>query len=211
MIQCVIFDFDGTLVDSETLCNQAFLDLIPSINVPLEEMVKNYSGRKLAWIFSDIEKQFNCKLSKNIEQDYRNRVAELFDSHLEAFDGVHQALDKISVPVCIATSAPISKVAPALQKTNLSEYFKTNVFSSYAIGSWKPEPDIFLYAAKRMEVAPQNCLVIEDSAAGIEAASAAGMSAVQFCGSRQPFHSNFIHSYDELSSWINPDRHAKAS
>lgn len=203
MIQCVIFDFDGTLVDSETLCNQAFFDLIPSINVPIEEMVKSYSGRKLAWIFSDIEKRFHCKLPPNIEQDYRNRVAELFESHLEAFDGVHQALDKISVPICIATSAPISKVEPALEKTNLSKYFNDNVFSSYAIGSWKPEPDIFLHASKCMEAAPQNCLVVEDSVAGIEAANAAGMTALQFCGSRQPFHTNFIQSYDELGQWIS--------
>ena len=202
MIHCVIFDFDGTLVDSEALCNQAFLDLIPSINVPIEELVKNYSGRKLAWIFSDIEKQFDCKLSPNIENDYRYRVAELFDLHLEAFEGVHQALDEISVPICIATSAPITKVEPALQRTNLSKYFKANIFSSYAIGSWKPEPDIFLHASKHMDVAPQNCLVVEDSVAGIEAATAAGMSSVQFCGSRQPFHSNFMHIYDELGQWI---------
>jgi len=133
MIQCVIFDFDGTLVDSETLCNQ----------------------------------------------------------------------DEISVPVCIATSAPISKVEPALLKTNLSKYFKNNVFSSYAIGSWKPEPDIFLYASGCMEVAPQDCLVLEDSVAGVEAAKAAGMHSVQFCGSRQPFHTNFIRSYDELGQWIS--------
>ncbi|MBX2835696.1 MAG: HAD-IA family hydrolase [Gammaproteobacteria bacterium] len=203
MIQCVIFDFDGTLVDSEVLSNQAFLDLIPSINVSVEEMVKNYSGRKLAWIFSDIEKQFNCKLSPTIEKDYRNRVAELFDTQLRAFDGVHHALDEISLPVCIATSAPVSKVEPALKKTNLSEYFETNIFSSYDIGSWKPEPDIFLYASQCMKVAPQNCLVVEDSPAGVEAANAAGMSAVQFCGSRQPFHSNFIHSYDQLGQWIS--------
>ncbi len=203
MIQCVIFDFDGTLVDSEALCNQAFLDLIPSIDVSVEKLVESYSGRKLAWIFSDIEEQFGCKLPPNIEQQYRNRVAELFDTKLEAFEGVHKALDEITVPICIATSAPIGKVEPALEKTNLAKYFVSNVFSSYAIGSWKPEPDIFLYASQRMNVAPQHCLVIEDSIAGIEAATAAGMSSVQFCGSRQPFHTNFIHSYDELSSWIS--------
>jgi len=203
MIECVIFDFDGTLVDSETLCNQAFLELLPSINAPIEQLVQNYSGRKLAWILCDIQKQFDCKLPPNFEKQYRSRVAELFDSQLEAFDGVHRALDEISVPVCIATSAPISKVEPALQKTNLSKYFRNNVFSSYSIGSWKPEPDIFKHAAKCMEVAPKNCLVVEDSVAGVEAANAAGMSSVQFCGSRQPFHSNFIHSYDELGQWVS--------
>lgn len=202
MIQCVIFDFDGTLVDSEILCNQAFLDLIPSINVPVEELVQNYSGRKLAWIFSDIEKRFGCKLMPNIEQLYRHRVAELFESELQAFEGVHRALDDISVPVCIATSAPLSKVQPALIQTNLASYFGRNIFSSYAIGSWKPEPDIFLHAARCMNVAPRHCLVVEDSVAGIEASNAAGMSAVQFCGSGHPFHSHYFHSYDELSSLI---------
>ena len=202
MIQCVIFDFDGTLVDSEKLCNQAFTDLIPAINISIDELVQQYSGRKLSWIFSDIEKQFDCTLSSNIEQQYRSRVAELFESHLEAFDGVHNALDTISMPVCIATSAPDSKVMPALRKTNLLKYFEDKVFSSYTIGSWKPEPDIFLHAANCMNAAPRHCLVLEDSVAGIEAANAAGMLSVQYCGSRAPFHKNYIHSYAELGQWL---------
>ena len=202
MIRCVIFDFDGTLVDSETLCNQAFLDVIPSLNTSVENLTGRYTGGKLAWIFSDIEQQFKCTMPPAVEQLYRNRVTELFQSSLQAFEGVHQVLDNIALPICIATSAPLGKVEPALAKTNLAKYFSKNVYSSYTINSWKPEPDIFLHAAEKMNVAPQNCLVVEDSKPGIQAATAAGMKAVQFCSSGQSFHSNVVFSYAELEHFI---------
>jgi len=146
---------DGTLVDSETLCNQAFKDLIPEITEPVEGLVNRYSGRKLAWIFNDIEKRFECSIPDNFEQSYRQRVEALFNSDLKAFPGVHKALESIKTPICIATSAPLKKVKHVLSITGLAQHFDGNLFSSYEIGSWKPEPDIFLHAAKINECIAQ--------------------------------------------------------
>jgi len=199
MISCVIFDLDGTLVDSETLCNQAFKDLVPEINTSIETLVGLYSGRKLAWILNDIQKRFNCSLPDDFEKSYRQRVEQLFESDLTAIAGVHEALDLIDLPICIATSAPLKKVTHALSITGLSQYFDGKLFSSYDIGSWKPEPDIFLHAAKNMAVPPGNCLVVEDSAAGIEAARSAGMMVTQYCNSRQALCENVFSDYSELN------------
>jgi len=188
---------DGTLIDSEILCNQAFKDLIPHIDVPVASLVTSFSGRKLAWIFSEIEERFRCKLPEDIEERYRRRVEELFDSELAAFTGVHEALEEIELPICIATSAPLKKATHALSKTGLYRYFDGKIYSSYEIGSWKPEPDIFLHAARQMNVMPNNCLVVEDSAAGIEAAQKAGMKVVQFSCE------NVFSHYSELSQTIS--------
>jgi len=193
---------DGTLIDSEILCNQAFKDLIPQIEVPVASLAALFGGRKLTWIFSEIEERFNCKLPQDIEQRYRRRVEELFDSELAAFAGVHDALEEIELPICIATSAPLQKAKHALSKTGLYKYFDGKIFSSYEIGSWKPEPEIFLHAARQMNETPSNCLVVEDSAAGIEAAQKAGMKVVQFCNGKAPLCGSVFNYYSELRKLI---------
>jgi HAD superfamily hydrolase (TIGR01509 family) len=81
---------------------------------------------------------------------------------------------------CIASSGPPEKIAQALAVTGLSEYFGNRFFSSYIVGSWKPEPGLFLHAANTMGFSPQQCVVIEDSEIGLEAAEAAGMRALHF-------------------------------
>ena len=75
----------------------------------------------------------------------------------------------------MASNAPLEKIKQAVQVTNLEHFFDNNLFSSYVVQAWKPEPDLFLYAAKKMRVQPKNCVVVEDSIVGIEAAQRAGM------------------------------------
>ncbi len=182
MVSCIIFDLDGTLVDSEGLCNQAFLDLLPEINIPVCELVSRFKGLKLSVILGELELILGRKLPRSFEDQYRKRVAALFQTELVSFEGVPEALSKIELPMCVASSGPRVKIENALNHTGLSQFFKGRVFSSYEVGSWKPDPGLFLHVAQSMGVKPQDCLVIEDSEVGIEAAKSAKMSALQFCG-----------------------------
>ena len=91
------------------------------------------------------------------------------------------AIKSLDLPKCIASSGPLKKMRHSLGLTGLLPLFEPNLFSSYQIDSWKPEPDLFLHAAKIMNVAPEACLVIEDSGVGIEAAKAAGMQYLLHC------------------------------
>jgi len=177
---CVIFDLDGTLVDSETLCNQAFIDLLPFINDSVESLIRRYRGRKLALILADIEMRFGEKLPIDFEATYRQRVNELFEFYLQPVTGVPEMLKTLEYPFCIASSAPIAKIRKALNATNLSHYFGERLFSSYDIGSWKPDPGLFLYAANKMGFSPESCVVIEDSDVGIQAARSAGIEALKY-------------------------------
>ncbi|MBD2339926.1 HAD-IA family hydrolase [Calothrix sp. FACHB-156] len=177
---CVIFDLDGTLVDSERLCNQAFIDLLPFINESIESLICRYRGRKLALILADIEIRYSVKLPINFERAYRQKVNELFEFYLQPVTGVPEMLKTLEYPVCIASSAPIAKIRKALNVTNLSHYFGDSLFSSYDIGSWKPEPGLFLHAANKMGFTPESCVVIEDSDVGIQAAHSARIYALKY-------------------------------
>ncbi|MFZ3087561.1 MAG: HAD-IA family hydrolase [Methylotenera sp.] len=177
---CVIFDLDGTLVDSEGLCNQAFLDLLPQLNDTVESLTLRYRGQKLAPILADIEKRLCRKLPDTFEQHYRQRIAELFSSELKPMPGVLEMLEIMNFPKCIASSGPPLKIRQALQVSGLASYFGGNIFSSYEVGSWKPEPDLFQFAANAMGFTPSQCVVIEDSNVGIQAAIAAGMKAFRY-------------------------------
>jgi HAD superfamily hydrolase (TIGR01509 family) len=176
---CVIFDLDGTLVVSEGLCNQAFLDLLPQLNETVVSLTRRYRGKKLAQILADLESRLCRKLPDAFEQQYRQRVAELFSHELKPMPGVLEMLDVMNFLKCIASSGPPLKIRQALQVSGLAPYFGDNLFSSYEVESWKPEPGLFQYAAKAMGFMPGQCVVIEDSEVGIEAAAAAGMEAFQ--------------------------------
>lgn len=171
----VIFDLDGTLVDSERLCCQAFIDLIPKLSVSVEGLMVAYQGQKLASILADLENKLGFSLPENFESLYRQRVELLFEHELKAIDGVHEMLQRVPFPYCIASSGPSKKIKKALEVTKLAHFFDKRTFSSYSINSWKPAPLLFLYAAKSMGYDAADCVVIEDSDVGIEAAIAAEM------------------------------------
>ncbi len=176
----VIFDLDGTLVDSETLCNQAFLDLLPLLNEPIESLVDQFRGKQLSRILHEIEQKLSSPLPACFEQSYRQRVAELFATELRAIEGVPEMLQALTFPCCIASSGPPEKIRQSLAVTGLAPFFGEQVFSSYLVGSWKPEPGLFLHAASAMGFAPTDCIVVEDSPVGLQAAAAAGMRALHY-------------------------------
>lgn len=178
--KCIIFDLDGTLVDSEILSNQAFVDLVPEITEPAEQMVNRYRGKKLADILYDLEERFGKKLPDTFEASYRERVAILFAQQLKPMPGVVAMLEELELPKCIASSGPPSKIAQALKVSGLARFFNSSIYSSYVIGSWKPEPGLFLHAARSMGFASKDCIVVEDSDVGIQAANAAGMRALHY-------------------------------
>ena len=182
MSLCLIFDLDGTLVDSECLCNQAFKEIIKDIDESVNNLIDRYKGKKLSLIFKDIENRYNIKLNNNIEEQYRKKVEELFYKYLKPMPGVEEMLKNITYPYCLASSGPIEKINQSLTICRLSKYFDpSKIFSSYVIGFWKPDPKLFLFAAKSMGFIPEKCIVIEDSETGINAAKAANMKYLQYC------------------------------
>ena len=179
-MKCVIFDLDGTLVDSEPLSNQAIRNLLPDLNDSLASLVDRYRGMKLATVMTDIEQRLDRKLPASFEVQYRREVAELFECYLQSIPGALEMLSYLPNPKCVASSGPLPKIEQSLSLTGLAQYFGSNLFSSYEIRTWKPDPGLFLHAAKEMGYAPGECIVVEDSEIGISAAAAAGMNSILY-------------------------------
>jgi len=181
-MKLIIFDNDGTLVDSEFLCNLGLQQQLAEYGFEYEasELLAKYRGIKLNVTMEKLANKFNTTFPDSFEAEYRLKVAKLFEQQLEANAGVEDLLKSLTIPYCVASSGPRFKIEQALKKTGLSKYFEGKIFSSYEIDSWKPQPDIFLHAAKQMKVDPASCCVVEDSLVGLQAANAANMYSIYY-------------------------------
>ncbi|MFA5327006.1 MAG: HAD-IA family hydrolase [Prolixibacteraceae bacterium] len=184
--KCIIFDNDGILVDSEAISSQVFIEMAKELGVKinLEFAIENFSGVSIKSTLEYISNKAGKELSDDFEKEFRRRTFELFKTDLKPVKGVAKLLDKITVPYCVASSGPREKLQLSLQTTNLLAKFENRIYSSYDIGSWKPNPEIFLYAAKEMGYEPNKCAVIEDSLAGVKAAKAGGFDVFAFANER---------------------------
>ena len=196
LTELVIFDCDGVLVDSETLSNRILVQFLAELGLTLKlkEAISLFKGCKMADCVGVIEQRLGIMPPDFVTQ-LRERTAEAFERELLSVEGIEASLDKINLPICVASSGLPEKIKLALRVTNLLPRFEGRIFSSYEIGSWKPAPDLFLYAAKNMGVQAAYCTVVEDSILGVRAGVAAGMkvlgytnpseaSSLEDCGAR---------------------------
>jgi HAD superfamily hydrolase (TIGR01509 family) len=177
----VIFDCDGVLIDSELLSIQADIECLAEFGIDLsaEEIIERYVGT--SDMVADLEARYGRALP-NFDERHRELVRPLFEAGLQAIAGVAAAIDSFSCRSCVASSSSPERLRHALSLVGLFERFEPHIFSAAHVARGKPAPDLFLHAAERMGVAPQRCVVIEDSLPGVAAAVAAGMLAIGFTG-----------------------------
>lgn len=201
---CVIFDMDGTLVESETCSAVAIKQMLPEIPDTVPELVERYRGTQKAFCLADLTRRHGISIDEDFEPRFRVLEAELAQTLVTPIDGVHSMLNELEAPRCIASNAPRAKTERSLQSCGLTPYFETaQIFSAYEVGKWKPEPDLFLAAADQMGFNPSRCMVLEDSEVGIAAAQAAGMTAVLFAphGHTQPNKNSTVMTIDSLTQF----------
>lgn len=174
--KCVIFDCDGVLVDSEGITARVISEITAELGVQMDEafILKTFMGKSFNDIMNYLENQISGRLPENFEQHYRQKTFAAFQTNLKPIPGIHQVLEQLNVPFCVASSGPSSKIRHNLSITGLIEKFENRIFSCYDIQVWKPQPDIFLHAARTMGFEPHECAVVEDSPIGVQAALAGG-------------------------------------
>jgi len=177
MSKCLLFDCDGTLVDSERLCNIGLVLKFREYGIELDadELVIKFRGWKLAKILEALEQESQLKLPEGFVDSYRAIVTNLFETDLKPIPYVDEALKNLDQPKAVVSSGPAHKIQQALRVCGLTKYFGSNIYSSYEVGIWKPDPGIYKYAAKDMGFSAEDCIVIDDGPVGVEAGYRAGM------------------------------------
>ena len=180
MIECILFDSDGTLVDSEPLTFRALVEWLADLGPALdaEELHLRYRGWKLGNVLAELQEVHGLVLPDDFEPRFREYQRERFEVELQPLPGVPELLRDLSQAMAVVTSGPVAKVRKALAVTGLDVYFGDNVYSAYEVGIWKPDPGIYLHAAADMGFAPERCLAIEDSPIGLAAAVESGIPSV---------------------------------
>jgi HAD superfamily hydrolase (TIGR01509 family) len=178
----IIFDNDGVLVDSEWYANGILAGLLTELGLPCtrEECIRDYMGSTMARVREIAEACLGRALPPNLEDRYHEQLFEAFRTKLTAVPGVADVLAQLTTPTCVASSGTHERIRLALTTTDLLRRFDGRIFSAQDVARGKPEPDLFLHAARALGARPERCAVIEDSPLGVEAANRAGMTAFGF-------------------------------
>ncbi|MFJ9345419.1 HAD family hydrolase [Streptomyces sp. NPDC101237] len=182
----VIFDNDGVLVDSEPISNRLLAAYLTELGHPTsyEDSIRDYMGSAMHRVHDLVEARTGQRLPDDFDDVFHARVFAAFERELKPVAGVAEVLERLTadgVPYCVASSGSHERIRVGHRATGLDRWFDASrVFSSQDVGRGKPAPDLFLYAAERMGVAPGRCAVVEDSPLGVQAAVAAGMDVYGF-------------------------------
>ena len=179
----IIFDCDGVLVDSELLSCKCLSEMLAEYGLDLgvEQALELFLGRSTAAI-GQYYRERGQILSDDFLPRLKARVLGTFAGALQPIPGVGAVVSELKTPHCVASSSDIDRVSLSLDVTGLRTHFEGRLYTAQMVKHGKPAPDLFLYAAGKMQADPSRTLVIEDSVSGVLAAKAAGMTVWGFVG-----------------------------
>lgn len=181
---CLLFDCDGTLVDSEILLAEVMGDILPEFGLPFSarQYMDEFRGVRFHTIVQTLESRFQALEEgqfSQLEAGMRARMEARMRAELVAIPGMPGALDQLHRhPKAVVSNGPERKIRCALESTELGHHFAGKLFSAYTLNVWKPDPELYRQAAAAMGYSPQACVVIDDAAVGVEAGLAAGMHVI---------------------------------
>ncbi|HEY1837997.1 MAG TPA: HAD family hydrolase [Rhizomicrobium sp.] len=188
MICAVIFDCDGVLVDSEVIAHEIEMATLGELGLTYDahDFKARFMGMSDAAFHAALEADGQARLGRSIVEEIgprmKERYAAAMQERLAAIAGAHDAVDAVRIAKAVASSSTKNGLEKKLRLTGLWERFAPHIYSAEHVTHSKPAPDLFLLAARELGVAPSDCLVIEDSVNGVNAAHAAGMRVWGFMG-----------------------------
>ena len=173
--KCIIFDCDGTLVDSEEVTNEIIEEMAGELGVKMtgEEATATFGGKTLDSVLYKMRELSGKEIPDDWLPRLIKKVSESWKTELNPVNGVRELLENLNIPICVASNGEPIHVNQSLEMTGLRGFFDGNIFCASDVGVPKPAPDLFLYAAKKMGFKPEQCIVIEDSISGVMAANRA--------------------------------------
>jgi FGGY-family pentulose kinase/HAD superfamily hydrolase (TIGR01509 family) len=182
--EVVIFDCDGVLVDSEPIAMARTRQALGRLGLTLtdDEARDRFLGVSAQSMQGIAERDLGASLPPDFQRELAREILADFERELKGVDGIREALAELGARVCVASSGSIERIRASLRIVGYTRLFEPNVFSAAEVARGKPEPDLLLHAAARMDAEPGDCLVIEDSVPGVTAAIRAGMTVFGFTG-----------------------------
>ncbi|WFE70426.1 HAD-IA family hydrolase [Halomonas sp. M1] len=180
----LLFDCDGTLVDSEPLLAEEMAIGLNSVSLPFaaSDYLGEFRGTRFRRIVAELQHRYgeiDSERLDHMEHKMRAKLAERLATELTTIPGARESLDALShFPSAVVSNGPESKIRTALQTTGLTHYFGNRLFSGYTANCWKPEPCLHLHAASIMGYAARDCIAIDDALVGVRAALQAGMTVI---------------------------------
>ncbi len=181
--RAILWDMDGTLIDSADYHFQSWVDALEpeGLSVTREQFLATFGWKNdrilRQWIGPDVDPEWSARVGDAKERDYRHLVRTRGLQPLPGADRWLRELHEAGWPQAIASSAPRANIEVALEVLGWSPYFGA-LASGDDVRAGKPDPEIFLFAASRLSVAAPRCIVVEDAAAGVEAARRGGMRCI---------------------------------
>ena len=190
----IIFDCDGVLVDSEPLAARVLAQAIRGFGLAMTdaEAAEVFVGCSMEMVVEIVEARLGCPMEARFAESFLDRLHVEMRYDLAAIDGVGEAIEKIRLhprvgALCVASNGEAETVALSLEAVGLISFFTGRLYTAGMAGRPKPHPDLFLHAAREMKFAPQNCIVVEDSEHGVNAAVAAGMRIYRYAPHAEAF------------------------
>ncbi|MCB8889607.1 HAD family hydrolase [Vreelandella malpeensis] len=181
---CLLFDNDGTLVDSEILLANVMAELLPQFGLPFsaQQYMEEFRGIRFYTIVQLLEERHGVWMEERfaaLEAEMRALMEKRMRAQLKPIPGMPDALQALAAhPKAVVSNGPERKIRCALESTGLAHHFEGRLFSAYTLNVWKPDPELYLRAAAAMGHEPASCIVIDDAAVGVEAGLAAGMQVI---------------------------------
>lgn len=202
----VIFDMDGVIVDSEPRHEKAFLEIFDELGFGQTHGIHfpDYIGRSDKAVWVDFIAEHKPSYSyEDLTAMKQNRFIEILRKEQPIFDGLPELVSKVTAkyPAAVASGSLHPVIDEVLVLKNLRSYFSA-VVSSQDVANAKPAPDVFLRAAELLQKKPEDCVVIEDSLAGVEAGLSAGMQVIaitnSFAKEKLGRAHHIVHNYEEI-------------
>jgi len=206
-IEAIIFDCDGTLVDSLPLATEVLVEYLAELGVTLSarEVAARFGAGRFAKILAEFETFLGKELPADFVPEFRRRRSQAVRTRLRPIEGASDLLRDLRVPVAVASNGPLEQTLLSLETTGLLQYVSGRVFSAYELNTWKPDPGIFLHAAQALGIHPSRCAVVEDAIPGVEAGIAAGMTVFAFSEHDRWNHErvHIIRRLDDVRSYLS--------
>jgi HAD superfamily hydrolase (TIGR01509 family) len=188
MPDLIIFDSDGVLVDSEPIINRVFVQMLAECghSMDYDRTLREFSGATMADRLAATRQRLGWTPPQDFTASFDRRLAEVLRRELRPVPGIRRVLDRLEGPWCVASNGSQEDITLRLRLAGLLEHFTPRLFSATEVAHGKPAPDLFLHAAAAMGMAPDRCVVVEDSLRGVQAGVRAGMTVFGFARLTDP-------------------------